>query len=193
MGSRSGQIIAMAMIAEHRIHRGAIHRGDMASDDDATTEIERKFLVESDAWKPGAVPVPIVQGYLARTELGVVRVRTCGLQGFLTVKSKQSGITCREFEYEVPLTHAEAMLDLCEGARIEKTRSRVEHGGHIWEVDIFMGANAGLVVAEIELDSEDEAFSRPEWLGAELTADRRFDNSQLSLTPYDPSWDVPKR
>jgi adenylate cyclase len=85
------------------------------------------------------------------------------------------------------------MLELCEGGRIEKTRSRVEHEGHTWEIDVFSGANTGLVVAEIELESEDEAFARPEWLGAEVTADHRFKNSQLSVSPYDASWDLPKR
>jgi len=150
-----------------------------------TLEIERKFLVTGDAWRHGARGRPIRQGYLARTRRGVVRVRSYGDRGFLTVKSERSGFTRNEYEYEIPLVHAEEMLTLCEGALIEKTRYRVAHRGHTWEIDVFGGANTGLVVAEIELAAEDEPFARPAWLGAEVTADRRYRNAQLSLHPYD--------
>jgi adenylate cyclase len=147
-------------------------------------EIERKFLVSDDAWRKDAQGQKIQQGYLSRSDAAVVRVRIYGEQAFLTVKGKQVGITSPEFEYEIPLADAAAMLEFAEGALVEKTRYRVEHAGHTWEVDEFEGLNRGLILAEIELDSEDELFSLPSWVGREVSQDPRFKNSRLSLEPY---------
>jgi adenylate cyclase len=156
------------------------------SDDAANTvEIERKFLVAGDAWKQGATPIPITQGYLARTHASVVRVRTFGDRAFLAVKGKREGLTRAEFEYEIPVEHALSLLALCQGELIEKTRFVTQYEGHTWEIDVFEGANAGLVVAEIELSSEDEPFAHPPWLRDEVSHDRRFANARLSLEPYD--------
>ena len=147
-------------------------------------EIERKFLVSDDSWRTDAQGQKIQQGYLSRNDATVVRVRIYGEQAFLTVKGKQVGITSPEFEYEIPLADAAAMLEFAEGALVEKTRYRVEHAGHTWEVDEFEGLNRGLILAEIELDSEDELFSLPSWVGREVSQDPRFKNSRLSLEPY---------
>ena len=155
-------------------------------------EIERKFLISGDDWRRNAVGDRIRQGYLARGKRGVVRVRIRGEEAFLTVKGGRRGIRTLEFEYSVPLEHAEAMLGLCEGLLIEKTRYRVEHAGHTWEIDVFHAENAGLVIAEIELASEDESFEHPSWLGAEVSADARYKNSKLSKNPYS-SWSPDER
>ena len=152
-------------------------------------EIERKFLVSSDAWRAGATGTAIRQGYLARGDHSVVRVRTRDAKAFLTIKSELSTLTRQEFEYPIPLADAEAMLALCEDGLIEKTRFCVDVGQHMWEIDVFEGANAGLIVAEIELGAEDEAFEKPDWLGEEVSADRRYLNSSLSQRPYGPDWD----
>ncbi len=138
-------------------------------------EIERKFLLRSEAWRASAGPgTPYRQGYLSTDKARTVRVRLAGEHGYLTVKGITVGASRDEFEYEIPAADARAMLDtLCERS-IEKTRYRIAHEGHTWEVDAFAGANAGLVVAEIELASEDEAFARPAWLGEEVTADPRL-------------------
>lgn len=157
----------------------------------STIEIERKFLVASDAWSANAVGLPIRQGYLARASHCVVRVRTYGERAFVTIKSDRSGLTRSEYEYEIPFDHAVEMLALCEGAVIEKVRHRIEHADHTWEVDVFSGPNAGLVVAEIELGAEDEPFERPAWLGEEVSGDPRYANAYLSLHPYSESRDEP--
>jgi adenylate cyclase len=147
-------------------------------------EIERKFLVADDTWRDGNAGTEIRQGYLARSDRGVVRVRVAGEQAFLTIKGAEVGIRRAEFEYEIPRDDAVALLDLCEGHIIEKTRHRVAHVGHTWEVDVFHAANAGLVLAEIELAREDEAFERPPWLGREVSGEDRYRNSSLSLVPH---------
>lgn len=157
---------------------------------EGTIEIERKFLVPGDAWKDDATRASatgedIRQGYLARTARGIVRIRTYGARAFLAVKTSRTGLARNEYEYEVPVAHARAMLAACEGAVIEKTRYRVPHGRHVWDIDVFAGANTGLVLAEIELTSEDEAFERPVWIGREVSFDPRFGNAELSLHPYD--------
>jgi len=146
-------------------------------------EIERKFLVRTDAWRSGT-GVRYTQGYLNRDKLRTVRVRVAGDAGFLTVKGRSQGATRLEFEYPVPLADAQAMLALCEGPLIDKTRHTLVHAGQVWEVDEFHGDNAGLVVAEIELASEDQPFERPDWLGEEVTLDARYFNSALSERPY---------
>ena len=150
-------------------------------------EIERKFLVQGDAWRRGAQGVRYVQGYLNRDKARTVRVRIAGTQGFLTVKGQSVGATRAEFEYPIPVEDAQALLALSDGPCIDKTRYCVPLDGVVWEVDVFAGDNAGLVVAEVELPSEDAPFTRPSWLGAEVTHDARYFNSSLSRHPFG-SW-----
>jgi adenylate cyclase len=147
-------------------------------------EIERKFLVKDDSWRVGAVATDFRQGYLSRSPGRTVRVRIAGKIGVLTIKGKSKGFSRPEFEYEIPLDDAIQLLALCEGPAIEKVRHEVSFGGFVWEVDEFRGANAGLVVAEIEVPSEDTAFPLPPWAGTEVTADSRYANSRLSEKPY---------
>jgi CYTH domain-containing protein len=147
-------------------------------------EIERKFLVQGADWRQGATGVRYVQAYLNRDKARTVRVRIAGAQGFLTIKGESVGATRAEFEYPIPLADAQALLALCEGPVIEKTRYTVAVGSTLWEVDVFAGDNAGLVLAEVELPSEDAEFARPSWLGAEVTHDARYFNSNLSRHPY---------
>lgn len=146
-------------------------------------EIERKFLVTGDAWR-AAPRKHIAQGYLNRDKARTVRVRIAGEAAFITVKGENKGATRPEFEYAIPLADARELLALCEQPVIEKHRYVVEHKGYTWEIDEFLGANLGLVVAEIELGSEDEAFAKPDWIGEEVTQDARYYNSNLSLHPY---------
>ena len=150
-----------------------------------TVEIERKFLVADSAFLAGRAGERLVQGYIASTARATVRVRIAGEQGWLTLKGCTEGFSRREFEYPIPLAHAEAILaELCTGPLIDKTRYRVAHAGHEWEVDVFHGENAGLLLAEIELAREDERFERPPWLGVEVSADPRYFNSNLAQRPY---------
>jgi len=146
-------------------------------------EIERKFLVEGNDWrnKPGTL---FRQGYLNRDKERTVRVRIAGEQAYLTIKGISIGASRAEFEYEIPVTDAEQLLLLCDGPLIEKTRYLVPHAGMVWEVDEFHGANHGLVVAEIELQSEDQQFDKPSWAGQEVTDDKRYFNSSLAGYPY---------
>jgi adenylate cyclase len=146
-------------------------------------EIERKFLVEGSEWRT-ADPQRISQGYLNRDKHRTVRVRTSGVQAFLTTKGVKTGATRSEFEYELPLSDAEALLSICDGPLVEKLRHKVHHVGHTWEVDEFLGENRGLVVAEVELQSEAEAFAHPPWLAGEVTHDARYFNSALATTPF---------
>jgi adenylate cyclase len=147
------------------------------------TEIERKFLVQGTQWRNGT-GTKIKQGYLNRDKARTVRVRVRADQVFLTVKGLTQGASRAEFEYEIPLTDAEELLKLSDGPIIEKTRYVVVHEGSKWEVDEFEGDNSGLVVAEIELQSQGEQFSRPPWLGREVTDDNRYYNSSLASHPY---------
>ena len=147
-------------------------------------EIERKFLVRSDAWRSLGAPVLLRQGYLSSHTERVVRVRIEGEQGVMTIKGRNVGAVRGEWEYPIPLADAAELLLLCEQPLIEKYRRRITHAGHVWEVDEFLGVNAGLVVAEIELDAEAEAFELPEWVGAEVTDDLRYLNSSLIKHPY---------
>ena len=146
-------------------------------------EIERKYLVMGQPWLqvPGVV---YQQGYLNRDKTRTVRVRIAGEAAFLTIKGVNVGATRAEFEYPIPLADAEALLALCDGPLIEKTRYLLDHAGTRWELDVFAGDNAGLVVAEVELASEDQAFARPDWLGDEVTQDARYFNSNLAVHPY---------
>ena len=149
-------------------------------------EIERKFLVAGD-FKPFAKKaVRIVQGYLSSVAERTVRIRVKGDEGFITVKGigSESGASRFEWEKEIPVSDALELMKLCEPGVIDKTRYLVDVGGHIYEVDEFYGDNDGLVVAEIELSSEDEDFIRPEWLGEEVTGDVKYYNSMLMKHPY---------
>ena len=149
-------------------------------------EIERKFRVASDAWRTQAGSRRLLrQGYLANTARASVRVRLDGEQGWLSVKAMRSGMSREEYEVAIPLEDAREMLErLCEGFVIEKWRHLVEHAGSTWEVDEFLAENAGLVIAELELPSEDAAFERPAWIGTEITDEERFYNVRLSQKPF---------
>jgi len=150
------------------------------------TEIERKFLVRNDGWRAHARDgIRLRQGYLAGTEGCSMRVRSGGGAAHLNIKSATLGVWRREYDYPIPLSDAEELLDhLCMRPLIEKTRYHVEHAGHIWEVDVFEGDNAGLIVAEIELDSEDEPFEKPAWAGEEVSHEPRYYNVCLVKHPY---------
>ena len=150
-------------------------------------EIERKYLVTSDAFKAEAISeTRIVQAFLNTDPERTVRVRIHGDRAFLTVKGKSNaeGTTRFEWEREIGVHEAEALLQLCEPGEISKTRFEVQVGNHIFEVDQFYGDNEGLIVAEIELSKEDEAFEKPMWLGAEVTGDVRYYNSNLTKKPF---------
>ena len=148
-------------------------------------EIERKFLVVGDGWRHGAPGQRFCQGYLAADgAVATVRVRRAGRAAYLTVKGKGDGLVRPEFEYSIPVEDADAMLrDLCRRPLIEKTRHEVAHAGHVWHVDEFGAENAGLVLAEVELDRPDERVVLPPWVGEEVTADPRFRNSALVALP----------
>lgn len=150
-------------------------------------EIERKFLVKSEDFKEQAFAQnKIAQGYLSSVPERTVRVRIKGEKGFITIKgiSQQGGMSRFEWENEIPLDEAQELLKLCEKGKIEKTRFEIKSGKHIIEVDEFYGENEGLIMAEIELTSEEETFERPEWLGEEVTNDTRYYNAYLSKNPF---------
>ena len=147
-------------------------------------EIERKFLLKNDTWRGATVGIEICQGY-AQLPGGIFRVRIYGDQAFLTVKGKLRGLSRSEFEYEIPVKDARSMLEtVCEKPYIQKQRFLVEFGPNIWEIDEFFGENTGLLLAEIELDSEEETFLLPNWAGKEVTDDFRYYNSNLVKNPY---------
>ena len=151
-------------------------------------EIERKFLVNGEGWREAAQSrTHFSQGYLCRDPARTVRVRVAGDQAFLTIKGATQGATRAEFEYALPLADAQQLLALCDGPVVEKVRHLCPHEGMTWEVDEFLGANAGLVVAELELESEDQAFAHPAWLGDEVTGDARYVNANLAVNPFK-SW-----
>ncbi len=147
-------------------------------------EIERKFLVQGQEWKQLARGTAMRQGYLSTDPERVVRVRVEGDAAALTIKGKSAGAVRGEWEYAIPKADAEELLALCLRPLIEKSRYRIDHAGMLWEVDEFYGDNAGLVVAEIELQSEDQQFDRPHWVAAEVTHDARYYNSNLLRHPY---------
>jgi adenylate cyclase len=150
-------------------------------------EIERKFLVKSDAYKANATARHhIAQGYLNSDPERTVRIRIMGESGFITIKGKgnESGMTRFEWETELPLFEAKPLLALCEEGVIDKIRHEVTFGKHLFEVDEFFGENGGLTVAEIELHSESESFEKPDWLGIEVTNDIRYYNAYLSKNPF---------
>lgn len=148
------------------------------------TERERKFLVTGDGWRDAVTRErDIRQGYLASTERAAIRIRISdGSKAMLTIKSAVAGIERAEFEYEVPLADGEAMFALCIGSVIEKRRYVLPaRAGLVWEVDVFRGDHAGLVLAEIELPEAGIVFERPDWLGREVTGDRRYYNASMAL------------
>ncbi|KRD39224.1 CYTH domain protein [Lysobacter sp. Root916] len=163
-------------------------------------EIERKFLVSGDGWRAAAREVvPMAQGYLndlAILDSGAmkasVRVRIAGDAAYLNLKSRELGHTRQEFDYPIPVADARALMVLCTGGTIDKRRHYVEHQGHLWEVDEFLGDNAGLVVAELELQHADEAYARPDWLGREVTDAARYYNLALATRPY-ADWSADER
>ncbi|WP_129653767.1 CYTH domain-containing protein [Flagellimonas olearia] len=150
-------------------------------------EIERKFLVTSDAYQQEAASsIRIAQGFLSTDPQRTVRVRIMGNQGFLTVKGASNASGTSRFEWETEISAAEAtnLIDLCKDVILEKVRFMVPLGDHVFEVDEFLGENKGLVVAEVELQHEDEFFERPSWLGEEVTGQKEYYNSQLSQKPF---------
>lgn len=153
-------------------------------------EIERKFLVSNRNFiSESSENFRIVQGYLNSNPERTVRVRIKGNKGFLTIKGKgnESGMSRFEWEKEIAVSEAEALLQLCEKGVIDKIRYEVPMGKHTYEVDVFFGENEGLIVAEIELQSENEDFEKPNWLGKEVTSDERYYNAYLSNHPFK-SW-----
>jgi len=150
------------------------------------TEIERKFLVRDDSWRDDADDGTFYrQGYLSSGGSCAIRVRVAGTRAYLSIKSASSGISRAEFDYTIPLADAESILnDLCIRPPIEKTRYLVRYGEHVWEIDVFAGENAGLVLAEVELKHEDERFEHPVWVGKEVSEDERYYNAYLAEHPY---------
>lgn len=155
-------------------------------------EIERKFLVTGDGWRDAAhAVIPMAQGYIndmgaldRGTQQASVRVRIEGQGAALNLKSRTLGRSRQEFEYPIPVEDARALLALCVGGLIDKRRHLVQHEGLLWEVDEFLGDNAGLVVAEVELEHPDQMVSLPSWVGEEVTDDARYYNVALASTPY---------
>lgn len=147
-------------------------------------EIERKYLVKGTAWKELGEGTLFRQGYLNSQKERVVRARTMGSRAALTIKGITVGATRLEFEYDIPLDDCNQLLELCEQPLIEKTRYKIAIGDLVWEIDEFHGVNDGLVVAECELESEDQAVDKPDWVGDEVTSDPRYYNSNLIANPF---------
>ncbi len=148
-------------------------------------EIERKYLLNGDQWRSLAEGAHYRQGYLSTVKERTVRVRTVGEKGYLTIKGIAVGISRLEFEYEIPTDDANELLDeLCERPIIEKHRYKIPYGGLVWEVDEFHGANEGLVIAEVELESADQAIDVPAWVGEEVSGDPRYFNAALVRCPF---------
>lgn len=148
-------------------------------------EIERKFLVNSYEWRDGNKPVPTCQGYLISANDCTVRVRVMGEQAFLTVKGKSEGLTRLEYEYEIPVADAkEILVHLCMQPYIEKNRYKISYAGMTWEIDEFLKDNEGLIVAEVELESEEQEVELPPWIGEEVSHDPRYSNANLGKNPY---------
>jgi CYTH domain-containing protein len=149
------------------------------------TEIERKYLLRNDSWREGASGTMYRQGYLSSVKERTVRIRTVGDKAFLTIKGITVGATRAEYEYPIPLDDCNAMLDaLAEKPLIEKKRYKIKHGGLTWEIDEFFGDNKGLIVAEVELESEGQSFAKPDWVGEEVSGDPRYFNSNLIKHPF---------
>jgi adenylate cyclase len=150
------------------------------------TEIERKFLVCSNTWRDHVHHSErYVQGYLANTSLSSIRVRMSDKEGWLNIKRAMPGVERSEYDYSIPVDDARQLLsNLCEGNVIEKTRHSVRCAGQLWEVDVFEGLNAGLIIAEIELKTAEQSFDRPPWLGLEVSHDLRYYNNMLATHPF---------
>lgn len=150
------------------------------------TEIERKYLVKKELWAASNKPkgLPIKQSYLSTHPDKTIRIRTIGEKALLTIKGRMIGLTRPEYEYEIPLKEAQEMIELFGEKLIEKTRFLINFEGKTWEVDVFEGENEGLIVAEIELESEEEAFESPTWVGQEVSTDIRYFNSNLQDNPF---------
>ena len=179
------QAEALQVWLDHIPQAGDQYRGCTLSGLRApTVEIERKFLLRDDSWRGQVVSTTVIhQGYLSLDAARTVRVRTRGESAWLTVKGKAAGLTRPEFEYPIPLEDAQQMLALAV-ASVRKRRHEVEFDGRVWEVDEFLGENAGLVVAELELKEEGEQFARPAWLGEEVSTVPAYFNSALAQRPY---------
>jgi CYTH domain-containing protein len=149
------------------------------------TEIERKFLVASDGWGPADDGALQRQGYIAITSQGNMRVRLEGDEATLTLKSNQKGLTRKEFTYVIPFEEGEQILDSLCPFVVEKTRYKREFGGHLWEIDVFHGANDGLICAEVELESEEQHVALPAWVGEEVSHDVRYRVAYLAEHPFD--------
>jgi adenylate cyclase len=148
-------------------------------------EIERKFLIKNDSWKNEIKKtISIRQGYLNSEVERTVRIRIQGELGVLTIKGKNQNVTRKEFEYQIPLDDALNLLSMCEKPIIEKTRFLIPSNRSTWEIDVFDGENKGLVIAEIELTSEEESFDIPNWLGEEVSSESKYYNSSLITNPY---------
>ncbi|HCY76947.1 MAG TPA: adenylate cyclase [Ignavibacteriales bacterium] len=149
-------------------------------------EIERKFLVDFDEWlSVKAKEILVRQGYLTDSIKPTIRVRVAGNKGYLTIKGKVSGITRDEFEYEIPYNDSDYMLkNFCDNSIIEKFRSEIDVDGYLWQVDRFIGENEGLIVAEIELQYEEQLIKIPKWITKEVTGDQRYYNSNLARIPF---------
>jgi adenylate cyclase len=147
-------------------------------------EIERKFLLLNNLWKSEAVGVHYKQAYLNEKGDNTIRVRIEGNQAKLTIKSKATNISRMEFEYDIPMEDAEKLFLIAKTPAVEKYRYKIEYAGNIWEVDEFLGDNEGLVIAEIELESENQTFQKPSWIGMEVSGDKRYTNANLARNPY---------
>ena len=150
------------------------------------TEIERKYLIDPRKWQLVDKPVGHFyrQGYLSSDQNKVIRVRLTDKSGFLTIKGATKGMSRPEYEYVIPHEEAKELLDSFAESELTKVRYKIKFGQHIWEVDVFLGKNEGLIVAEIELSNETEHFDLPTWVGQEVTDDNRYYNSNLTINPY---------
>lgn len=167
--------------------RGKEPRGSISRRLTMALEIERKFLVRDQNFLEGVLGTSYRQGYLLSTPEKSARVRIAGTKGYITIKSGVSpdGFTRSEFEYEIPLDDAEKLLEkLCDPKQIQKTRYKIPFEGNLWEIDVFEGANAGLIVAEVELTSEDQVVTLPPWIGEEVTTDSKYTNGRLAKEPF---------
>lgn len=147
-------------------------------------EIERKFLLLNNLWKSEAIGVHYKQAYLNEKGDNTIRVRIEGNHAKLTIKSKATNISRMEFEYDIPMEDAEKLFLIAKTPAVEKYRYKIEYAGNIWEVDEFLGDNEGLVIAEIELKSENQPFQKPSWIGMEVSGDKRYTNANLARNPY---------
>ncbi|MDB5128812.1 CYTH domain-containing protein [Mucilaginibacter sp.] len=150
------------------------------------TEIERKYLVDHKKWEGLIKPTGKLykQGYILSEERRTVRIRVTNDAAYITLKGASTGISRSEYEYTIPVNEGNEILDNFATSLIQKTRYNIEYAGHTWEVDVFTGDNNGLIVAEIELQNEDEQFEKPEWIGPEVSHDSRYTNASLSVYPY---------